>query len=391
VRPGPAAGVSLLFAAGLAAQAALQEPLGHANELRSVRRTHRAPNWLGFSLAAGGVKEAAADALWLDTLPTLGKTWDDPARKGEWIRGVVKAIQRASPRWPTPVIYGGYFLEFIDKLHPAIDEIYLRAMDAEVRGVRVNDGCWEFPYVYGMHFLLWNKVYLARTGVDRRKDALRWLAVMARMPECPPGYREAAENMIRREARQTGGSELEAWELYRVSWREQVRKTKQAGRDPLEGWGGFIRRGYDEARLRLLAGWAEKAEARLGRWPRDAGEVLAEAGAADRERFRGGAGGKDRPMIEDFLEGVEVHPERREVEVPALTALLLADAQEGVRNLVRRYEAKNGRPPAGVADLAEILGRPLPPPPRNGTKWEISRPGGEVRVVPDPEDPRLRR
>lgn len=357
------------FAAGLGAQFLLQHGhLRHANEVRSARILRTSPSSLAFRLAAGGVKEAAADALWLTVLPKLGQSWVEPARKAAWVEAVTTVMVDANPRALTPPLYAAFFLEFAEKRHPGIERILRRAMDAERRAPfeerrRVNRDSWELPEALGMNIYLWER--------DARPTALHWLREAASRPEAPLMLVEFAGAIAARE-----GSPLDAWELWLLR-ADNARKRE---------WREHFLREADRARLGVLRGWARAAEGRLGEWPRALDEVLAEAPPAVAEALR-----SRQELRGDLLREVVLLPRTRDMEIPSLTKHDREKGLEALRLLVNRFETEKGRRPAALGDLQSVSPVAIAPPPRHGTKWGLDPATGEPCVVPDQGDPRLTR
>jgi hypothetical protein len=355
------------LAAGLAGQFLLQHGwLRHANEVRSARTLHTAPSSLAFRLAAGGVKEAAADALWLTVLPKLGLPWADPERKAAWIESVTAVMCDADPRALTPTIYAAYFLEAIQRRHPGIERVVRRAMEAEQRtpfgeSRRVNDDAWELPEILGMNLYLFG-------GPAARLEALKWLREAASKPEAPTVILEFVGALGARE-----GSPLEGWSLWLF--------RAAACRNPK--WKEYYLAEADRARIGVLRTWARAAEARGGRWPRALDEVLAEAPADLVEALR------TRPALrDDLVRDVVLRPDMRDIEIPSLVERDEAAGKEQIRMLQRRYETEHKRPARSPDDLWSMAGHALPPPPRHGTKWDLDPATGEPLVAPDLADPR---
>lgn len=363
------AAAALAFAAALGAQFLLQQPLGRANEVRASRKLHTTPSSLAFRLAAGGVKEAAADALWLTVLPKLGQPWVDPDRKGAWIEAVTTAMVDANPRALNPVIYAAYYLEFIRRRHPAIERVVRRALEAEARSPfrepeRVNADSWILPEILGMN------LYLHGEGHEKG-EALDWLRRAAEKPGAPTILIDLVGAIRARE-----GSPLEGWDLWIL---------RAAGTENEEWRESFLREA-DQARLRVIRRWARAAEERLGRWPGSVEEVLDEAPEAERAAWEAFPARR-----EALVAGLRLHPATRDVEIEGLTAALVAEGTESLRLLLRHHELTQGRPARTLADLDSFGHRPVPPPPRHGTRWDLDPATGEPVVVPDPGDPRLRR
>ncbi len=346
-------------------------PLGHANQVRASRRLHAAPSSMAFRLSAGGVKEAAADALWLTVLPRLGRSWVEPERKGAWIEAVTTAMTDANPRALTPVIYAAYFLEGIERRHPAIERVLERAMEAREKAPfeeprRANAASWQLPEVLGMN------LYMFGTP-EEKKRAVLWLREAAAMPTCPDLVIDFIAAFRARE-----GSPLEGWELW-------IHRAFQAENPE-------FRRAYleeaDRARLAALRRWASAAEARRTppAWPSTVDEVLAEA--PEPERLTWDSLPRRRAAV---AEGVLLHPDTRDIEIPSLTARLEKEGLEDLRLLLRHFELTNGRKAASLADLDSFSHRPVAPPPRHGTRRGLNPATGEPEVVPDLADPRSRR
>jgi hypothetical protein len=142
----------------------------------------------------------------------------------------------------------------------------------------------------------------------------------------------------------------------------------------------------DRARLDVLRTWALAAEERLGRWPRTLEEVLAEAPPAAADDLR------RRPVRRAaVLAGVRLLPDTRDIAIDTLTARQVEEARADLLQRARAFEASRRRRPRDLRELELESGRPVPPPPRHGTRWDLDPATGEPRVVPDPADPRVRR
>jgi hypothetical protein len=358
-------------AAALGLQALLQAPLARANAVRSSRRLQTAPSSLAFRLAAGGVKEAAADGLWLTILPRLGKPWEDPARKAVWIESFAGVLADANPRAHVPIVYAAVFLEFIDRRHPGIERVLLHAMEVEKRGpfgltTKPNADDWELPEALGMNLVLNGK------SPAERARGLAYLRQAASKPACYTLLIDYVDRMGERE-----GYPLEGWDLY------LLRAAQAEGNRSL-------RERYltdaDRMRLDALRRWALAAEERLGRWPRDVEEVLAEAPAAVKDELR-----RHDAKRTALLDGVRVLPDTRDVAIDALTEKQVRDAAADLVQGIRVFEAEKGRKPRDLRDLEEGLRTRIPAPPRHGTRWGLDPATGEPKVLPDPADPRVRR
>ena len=128
------------------------------------------------------------------------------------------------------------------------------------------------------------------------------------------------------------------------------------------------------------------AETRLGRWPRTVEEVLAEAPEIERDTWARVPGRRDA-----LIDGVVLHAETRDLEIPSLTEAMVREGKEVLRLLLQNYELTNGRKASSLKDLDSFPHRPIAPPPRHGTRWGIDPATGEPEVVPDFADPRARR
>ncbi len=355
--------LAALAAAG-SAQWGLQQHLGPKNRARSVLELDAAPSSLAFRLAAGGVREAAGDALWLTVLPRLGQSWTDTARKAAWVEAATDVLIDCDPRATTPPLYASTFLELIDPKHPGIERLLVKAMEKRVDGEEVNAGDWELPYQLG-------NILYARYGRGEAEvlaPALAWYRRAAALPECPTIVIDFIAALESR-----AGNELDGWLLY---------GTRAAGTENRE-WREFYLGQGDDLRQRVLDSWARAAETRLGRFPETVRDLLPEAGAATADRFR-----LQPELLTAFLEGVSVVPEAREVRVAARVKRLESEGVERVREWCRLHEGKQGRPPASLEDLRSLEGFWLPPAPRHGTRWKVD-PDGEPGVEDWPEDPRL--
>jgi len=361
--------VPLLLLAGWAAQAALARPLTRGIEVRAARQLRAPPSSLALRLAAGGVREAAADALWLTVLPRLGLPWAEPARKAAWIEAAAEAMIDANPRALLPAQYCAGFLERIEKRHPGIERVLVRAMEARRlrpfgRMEAVNADAWEPPHDLGMNLFVYG-------SPGERPRALEWIRIAAEKPLCPTLVIDFFGSLRARE-----GRPLDGWELLRL---------RAAGTDNPE-WRDYFLHEADRARGAVLQGWALEAEEALGRFPETLNEVLAHGPEAERAALRA-----DRDRYAALTEGAVVRPGGRQVEIPAFSDRLVGEARERVRLLAREFEAKRGRPPLTLAEIEEECGARIGPPPRHGTKWAFDAAAGEVRAIDDPADPRLSR
>ncbi len=369
MRPPRWPAVLALSAAAMAAQWSLQQPLARANEVRGSRRLHAAPSSLAFRMAAGGVKEAAGDALWLSVLPKLGRPWAEPARKAAWIESVATVMADANPRAHFPITYAAYFLEFIERRHPGIERLLRHGMDVEKRGAfgtvtRPNAGDWELPMALGMNIVLYGKP-------AERERGLEWLRTAATKPDCPTILIDYVAALRAKE-----GNPLEAWTIWGV--RAGMRESRE--------WQEICLREADRARLDVLRRWAEAAEERADRWPETVGEVLEAAPAAVREfldRF------PDKKAA--LVDGVRLIPETRDIRIPALAERMVAGGREEIRQTALAWRAAHGSLPADLRALELALGRQFPPPPFHGTRWALDPGTGEPSVVIDAVDPRVGR
>ncbi|NUN53531.1 MAG: hypothetical protein HUU06_12185, partial [Planctomycetaceae bacterium] len=150
-------------------------------------------------------------------------------------------------------------------------------------------------------------------------------------------------------------------------------------------WRDQFLREADGARREVLRKWAGAAEQRLGRWPSSLEEVLAEAPPAERESWE-----RNPARRAALAEGVEVLPATRDVVIGTLAEWQDAQTREFLRLLCRHHELTTGRKPASLRDLDAFPHRPVPPPARHGTRWELDPATGEPEVVNDMADPRLR-
>jgi hypothetical protein len=366
------AAIAAALLAGLVAQALLQRPLGAANAVRGTRGLEVAPSSLAFRLAAGGVKEAAGDALWLTVLPRLGRTWEDPERKAAWIESVTRVMVDANPRAHFPLIYATYFLELVDRAHPGIERLLVHGMEIEKRGAfgrrhRPNEKDWDLPMELGMNLVLPQN----GRSPDERARGLLWLERAGLRPDCPTIVADFVKSLRARE-----GDPLFGWRYYLQKMRVTENPDFQRA---------FLREA-DAARLAVLRRWAWAAEGRLGRWPRTLDEALAEAPEAAAAELR------DRPELrEALLEGVVLHPSTRDVEIPSLTEARVSEGLERLRFLARAFENSQGRRARSFRELQATSPTPIPPAPLHGTRWEVDPATGEPAVVPDLADPRLRR
>jgi hypothetical protein len=387
---------ALAAAAGLGAQALLQQPLAKANAVRGSRRLDTPPSSLAFRFAAGGVTEAAGDALWLTVLPSLGKPWAEPARKAAWIEAVTTVMTDANPRAHYPLVYAAYFLEMIEKRHPAIERVLLHGMEIEKRGAfgrttRPNAEAWELPETLGMNLVLYGRPQVEK---DR---GISYLRTAAAMPTCPTIIIDYVAALRARE-----GSPLEGWDIWLLraaavadpesrkgirrivglAPRDDEAEKEKVNRDWMASYLGEA----DRARLEVLQKWFVAAEGRLGRRPVTWEEVLAEAPGPTADDLRG------RPVRRAaLLDGVLLLPDTRDVEIPSLTKRQIEDATADLRQVARSFEAAKGRRPRTIQELEAFAGRRIPPPPRHGTRWDFDPGTGEPVVLPDPADPRFHR
>jgi len=351
--------VPILLLAGWGAQALLARPLTHGADVRAARQLRTPPSSLALRLGAGGVRLAAADALWLTVLPKLGQSWAEPGRKAAWIEAAADAMVDAHPRATLPAQYCAQFLERIEKRHPGIERIVLRALGARRlrpfgRMEGVNEASWELPELLGMNLFLYG-------GPEGKAASQPWIERAARQPGCPLLLIDFYAALRARE-----GRELDGWDVLRH------RAEVEDNRDFRE----YFLSEADGARRGVLQKWAERAEKDLGRFPGRFAEVAAGASPADREALRSDPGRFDR-----LREGVVVHPEDRWVEIPSLTELLIEDAGRQVDLLAREFEARRGRPPLALKEIEEEFRTALPPPPRPGTRWEYDAGTGALRAV----------
>jgi hypothetical protein len=362
-------GVVLGVAAALGAQFLLQRPLARANQVRAARRLQTAPSSLAFRLAAGGVKEAAADALWLTILPRLGKPWEVPERKAAWIESFAGVLADANPRAHFPLVYATSFLEFVDRRHPAIERMLLHAMEIEKRGpfgvtTRPNAEDWELPEALGM-----NLVLHGRTPAERARG-LAYLRQAASRPTCYTLLVDYVDRMGERE-----GYALMGWDLYLV-------RASHAGAADLRD---HYLKEADRARLDVLRRWALAAEERLGRWPGNLDEVLAAAPPAVADELR-----RVPDRRRDLLDGVRVLPDTRDLAIDTLTEKQVRDGMSGLVQAIRAFEAARGRRPKDLRDLENGIGTRFSPPPRHGTRWALDPGTAAPSIVPDPSDPRVK-
>ena len=171
------------------------------------------------------------------------------------------------------------------------------------------------------------------------------------------------------------GRPLDGWDLLRLRARDA----------PNPDYRDYFLHEADRARAAVLQGWALDAEKALGRFPATLNEALAHAPESERALLRA-----DRGRYDAVVEGAEVRPAFRQVEIPRLSARLEEEARERVRLLAREFEAKRGRPPLTLAEIEQECRARVAPPPRHGTKWAFDAAEGTVRAVDDPHDPRLR-
>ena len=386
-------GVAALFAAAFAAQFLLQQPLGRANEVRSARKLHTSPSSLAFRLAAGGVKAAAADALWLSVLPKLGEAWVDPERKAAWIESVTMVMTDANPRAVNPVIYAGYYLEFIRKRHPGIERVVHHALEARERTPfgeyrKVNAGAWQLCEILGMN------LYLYGRNPAEKEEAMRWLRRAASDPAAAAILPDFVDAIARK-----GGSPLEGWSLWLMRAGSVadpgLRRALYAvaGMEPGRGeplpenpkLRDYYLREADRVRLEVLRRWAAAAEERTGAWPATVEAILAEAPAAERASWEGNPARRA-----GLVAGLTVQAATRDLWIPSLAEWLDEQGKAEIRLLVRHYELTEGRKPRSFKDLDAFPPPPVAPPARHGTRWELDPATGEPEVLPDLADPRIR-
>lgn len=366
---GSAIAAPILLLAGWAGQALLARPLTHGAEVRAARQLRAPPSALALRLAAGGVREAAADALWLTVLPSLGSPWAEPERKAAWIEATANALVDANPRALVPPLYASAFLERIEKRHPGIERVLVRTMEARRlrpfgRLERVNDGAWEPPHDLGMNLYLWG------TPAERER-ALEWIRRAAEKPLCPTIMIDFFASLRARE-----GRPLDGWDLLRL----------RAGVADAPEYREYFLHEADRVRASVLQGWALDAERALGSFPKTLNEVLAHAPESERAALR-----SDRARYEAVAVGAVVRHEARQVEIPELADRIETEGRNRIRLLAREFEAKRGRPPLTLAEIEQECRARILPPPRHGTKWTFDAAAGEARAVDDPSDPRLHR
>ena len=356
-----------IAAAGMAAQWALQQPLARANEVRGARRLHAAPASLAFRLSTGGVEEAASDALWLTILPKLGKPWAEPSRKAAWIESFAGVLADANPRAHYPIAYAAWFIEFIERRHPAIERVLVHAMEVERRTafgrvVRPNADDWELPSALGMNIVLYG-------SAAERERGLQWLRVAASKPSCPTLILDYVAALRAKE-----GDPLEAWRIW------GVRSGLREGRE----WQEICLREADAARLDVLRKWAIASGRRHRDWPTDIDQVLAEAPAPTRDALAA------NPALRAALvDGVVLHATTRDIQIPSLLARMEDLGRAEILAAARAFEAETGRRPADLRELEKHAGRGFLPPPANGTRWVLDPVTGVPKVGVDVLDPRL--
>ncbi len=373
-------GFLLAATAGFAAQALIQPPLAKGNAVRASRRLSAPPSSFPFRMVAGGVKEAAGDALWLTVLPSMGKPW------------AVPAMTDANPRAHYPLIYGAYFLEMIEKRNPAIERVILHGMEIEKRGAfgtrsRPNREAWDLPETLGMNLFLYG------ADAEEKERGISYLRNAAAMPTCPTIIIDVVSRLREKE-----GSPLEGWDIWllraasvadpesRRALRSVVGLAPRAGGEetgkPNPEWTTSYLAEADRTRLEVLRKWCAAAELKLGRWPRTWEEAFTEAPGPVAADLRA------RPVRKAFLlDSVRLLPDTRDIEIPSLTQRRLDEGKRYLLQVVRSYEAANGRNPRSMGELASVGGRDIPPPPRNGTRWDLDPSTGEPVVVPDQADP----
>jgi hypothetical protein len=359
-------GLALAFAGAFAAQARLQADLGRDNRVRSVRQLAAPPSPWGLRIAAGGLEEAASDALWLTVLPRLGKSWVEPERKSAWIERATEAMTAANPRALNPTLYAVVFLERLDRKHPGIERLLRGAMDAKIDGRLVNEDAWQLPEQLGMHrYLRWT----ASSGEDDLAEARRWLRTAANKPQCPTMVLDFLAELERRR-----GNELEGWQLY----------LRRAATTPVPSWREWYEAEADRERVRTILAWCRRAELAGRPFPPDAAAAAAEASPAVRRLL------ESFPAVQDDLfRDVLFEPATRDVAIPRLRVLDEGAGRERMVQACRQFEARYGSRPTEASELAPFFLRGLPRPPRHGTKWGLDPATGEPRIEEDAADPRL--
>lgn len=359
-------GTLLAFVAAGGAQYGLQQRLGRDNRARAVLEVHTAPASLPFRLAAGGVKEAAGDALWLTVLPRLGKDWLDRERKLRWVEAVARVLVDTDPRAITAPLYASTFLELLDIGDPAVIDVLEHAIHARVRGEPVNEDNVDLLQQLGM-------VYYARhTRGDRDalEPALRWLRKAAALPDCPTIVVDFVGELSRRQ-----GNPLDGWLLYR---------TRAEGTSNPDHRKFYFREG-EALRRRVLLRWAGAAEARLGRWPEEVRELYEEIPEKAREEFQ-----RDPALFRDFLEREVIFvPETRDLYFRDQVIEDEKETREALQDWIDYHRQEKGVPPATLEDLTTLEGFHVPLSSRHGTRWDLGEDGAPA-LVPHPDDPRIR-
>lgn len=353
-----------LVAAALA-QWALQRHLGVVNRARTVLAVRSVPDSFAFLMAAGGVREAAGDGLWLTVLPRLGSRWIDVESKRHWTRGVAEVLIDCDPRAITPPHYTSVFLEILDPDDPSAIEILEKALNARVDGVLVNENNVELLQRIGeVHYARY-----ARGDEASLEPALVWFRRAAVLPDCPTIVVEFVAELSRKR-----GHALVGWLLFRE-------RAETAGNpDHREH---YLAEG-ESMRRRVLMFWAGAAERRLGRWPASIRDLAEEIPEEVREAFR-----RNPSHYREFMEdGVEFVADTRDVVLTADAARTEQLQREDLAFFIKFYEQRHDRPPASIDDLKTLEEFRLPSPPRHGTRWTLDGIGEPV-LSPYPEDPRI--
>jgi hypothetical protein len=352
--------------AAAAAQWALQRHLGDVNRARSVLAVRSVPDSFAFLMAAGGVREAAGDGLWLTVLPRLSASWIDAESKRHWTRGVAEVLIECDPRAITPPYYTSVFLEILDPDAPFAVEVLEKALNARVDGVLVNENNVELLQRIGeVHYARY-----ARGSEASLEPALVWFRRAAVLPDCPTMIVEFVAELSRKR-----GHALVGWLLFR-------KRAETAGNpDHREH---YLAEG-EAMRRRVLMFWAGAAERRLGRWPASIRDLAEEIPEEVREAFR-----RNPQHFREFMEdGVEFVAETRDVVLTTPATRAEEKQREYISKCIEYYEQLHDGPPATIEDLKtlkDVFG--LPQPPRHGTRWTLAG-IGEPTLVPYPEDPRI--
>jgi hypothetical protein len=139
------------------------------------------PSPTTFRVATMGYHEPTADLLWMRAVLVFGERYgrDPDPRWGEWLGGMILAIDALDPGWRTPYFYGGTMLRGIGAID-ASDAVFLAAME------HLPDDPY-FPFALGMNH------YLQRGDLER---AIHWIDVAAQKPGAPAWYRITSAGIL---------------------------------------------------------------------------------------------------------------------------------------------------------------------------------------------------